>query len=145
MTLDMIRYLWAGPNTLLGLLAVPLALSRSGCVQVVDGVMEAYSPAIALMLKRCVLVEGGACAITFGHVVLGRDRQSLETTRAHERVHVRQYELWGPFFLPAYLLASLWGLVTRTGMYYGNCFERQAMEADAAVLLSAHISHPHPR
>lgn len=145
MALDMIRYLWAGPNTLLGLLALPLALFRSGRVQVVEGVMEVHGPAIAAMLKACVVLEGGACAITFGHVVLGRDQESLDIARAHERVHVRQYERWGPLFIPAYLLASLWGWINRTGIYDGNVFERQAMEADRAVLLSARVSRPHSR
>ena len=30
--------------------------------------------------------------------------------RAHERVHVRQCETWGPLFVPAYLTASLWAV-----------------------------------
>ena len=48
--------------------------------------------------------------MTLGHVVLGLDRDALEWSRDHERVHVRQCERWGPLFLPAYLLASayLW-------------------------------------
>ncbi len=51
----------------------------------------------------------------------------------HERVHVRQYELWGPVFIPAYLAAAMWGLVTRTGAYDGNYFEQEAMQDERAV------------
>ena len=75
-------------------------------------------------------MSGGASAITFGHVVLGHDEEALTITRVHERVHVRQYELWGPVFIPAYLLAALWGLINRSGIYYGNFFEREAMQIE---------------
>jgi hypothetical protein len=68
--------------------------------------------------------------MTLGHVVLGRDREALAQTRAHERVHVRQYERWGPAFIPAYLLASLWGFVTGAGAYHGNAFERAAFKGE---------------
>jgi hypothetical protein len=47
-------------------------------------------------------------ALTLGHVILAVDAPAMQRLRAHERVHVRQYELWGPFFGPAYLLESLW-------------------------------------
>jgi hypothetical protein len=64
--------------------------------------------------------------MTFGHIVVGRDRMSLDLTRRHERVHVRQCEIWGPAFIPAYLAAALWARITGTGAYAGNYFERQA-------------------
>ena len=59
-------------------------------------------------------------------MVFGIDQSALDRTREHERVHVRQYERWGPLFLPAYGLASL--LAARRGQhaYYGNRFEREA-------------------
>ena len=61
-------------------------------------------------------------AITFGHVVLCIDEIDDETLE-HELVHVRQYETWGPFFIPAYLLASL-SARTRGGHHYrDNRFE----------------------
>ena len=68
--------------------------------------------------------------MTLGHVVVGRDEERLRLTRAHERAHVRQYEAWGPFFIPAYLAAALWGFLTRTGAYHGNYFERDAAAFD---------------
>jgi hypothetical protein len=100
----------------------------------VNGVIEIHGPTIGWVLRHCTVLEGGACAITFGHVVLARDQESLDVTRVHERVHVRQYERWGPLFIPAYLLASLSGLINGTGVYAGNFFERQAMEAEYDAL-----------
>jgi hypothetical protein len=122
----MLRYTWASPNTLIGLLFVPSAIFPRGRLRLVDGVLEAHGPLISVVLRRCVPLAGGAAAITFGHVVLARDRWSLEAARAHERVHVRQYEIWGPLFIPAYVIAGLWALINGTGAYAGNYFERQA-------------------
>ena len=64
--------------------------------------------------------------MTLGHVVIAQDLRSLNFTREHERVHVRQYEHWGPFFIPAYLLASLYARVTGKHPYFDNPFEREA-------------------
>ncbi len=64
--------------------------------------------------------------MTLGHVVLARDELLHDLTRSHERVHVRQCERWGPFFLPAYLLSSLWLAITRKNPYRDNPFEREA-------------------
>lgn len=121
------RYLWALPATLLGLLLASFAL-RHGRMYVVDGVIEAHGPWVAWVLTRCVPLEGGAAAMTFGHVVIGRDRRVLELTRAHERVHVRQYERWGVFFLPAYVIASTYAAVRGGHYYHDNIFEREAAE-----------------
>jgi hypothetical protein len=106
----LVRYVWALPNTVVGLLFVLTAMLPRGRMQVIDGVLEAHGPLICGILRHCVPIPGGASAITFGHVVLARDSWSLDTTRAHERVHVRQYEIWGPAFIPAYLIAGcgLW-------------------------------------
>jgi hypothetical protein len=99
---------------------------------VVDGVLEAHSPLIAALLRRCLPLAGGASAITFGHVVLGRDSDSLMDTREHERVHVRQCEVWGPLFIPAYCVAGLWALLRGEGAYEGNYFERAARRCDGS-------------
>jgi hypothetical protein len=69
--------------------------------------------------------------LTLGHVVLARDLPALQQTRAHERVHVRQYERWGPFFLPAYAAASLWALSRGRHPYVDNWFEREARQRAA--------------
>ena len=122
-----LRYLWAFfPNTLIGLGLALLARLTGGRVAVVAGVVEAHGGAVAWLLRHAVPLSTGASAITFGHVVLGRDPHCLDRTREHERVHVRQYERWGPFFLPAYGLSSL--IVWRRGgdAYRGNRFEAEA-------------------
>jgi hypothetical protein len=90
------------------------------------GVLEAEDRLLAWDLRHLKLLEGGASAITFGDVVLGTGRAALDSTRAHERVHVRQYERWGPLFIPLYLAASLWAAVRGRHPYYDNPFERAA-------------------
>ena len=85
-----LRYLWAGPTTLLGLVVIA-ALARRGHVTLVDGVIEAHGPLFREALARLTPFCSGADAITLGHVVIGRSAEALEATRAHERVHVRQY------------------------------------------------------
>jgi len=64
-------------------------------------------------------------AITFGHVVLCVDAIDRPTFE-HELVHVRQYERWGPFFVPAYLVASLVALARGRRAYLDNRFEVEA-------------------
>jgi drug/metabolite transporter (DMT)-like permease len=72
--------------------------------------------------------------MTLGHVVLGRDDICLEDCGAHERVHVRQYETWGPFFLPAFLVSSILAMSRGEDPYLGNRFEREAYELAAPVI-----------
>jgi len=119
-------YLWTLPTTCAGLVFIPLALLTGGGVQLVDGVLEVCGGAVSAFLQHCTLVKGGASAMTLGHVVLGRDRSILAETRAHERVHVRQAERWGPLFLPAYVLASLVQFLRGRRPYLDNPFEVQA-------------------
>jgi hypothetical protein len=121
----LLRYLWAGPTTILGLLLALLAL-RKGRIALVDGVVEAHGPVLAWALSRLVPLGGGATAIALGHVVLARNARALEATRAHERVHVAQCERWGALFIPAYLAAGLWAFVRGGHPYLDNPFEREA-------------------
>ncbi|HWE01188.1 MAG TPA: hypothetical protein VG326_02170 [Tepidisphaeraceae bacterium] len=125
MSSRLLIYAWAFPATMLGLVFLPLALLYGGA-KVVDGVLELHGRFVRLFLTHCTLLKGGASAMTLGHVVLGRDPDLLDLTRTHERVHVRQYERWGPFFIPAYLgvMAILWMQNRRP--YEDNPFEREA-------------------
>ncbi|HWB54025.1 MAG TPA: hypothetical protein VG722_07525 [Tepidisphaeraceae bacterium] len=125
---SIMKYLWAFPTTCVGLLFLPLA--GSGGLQWVDGVLEMHSRAIAFFLRRCTLLEDGASAMTLGHVVIGVDQHALDMTRAHERVHVRQCERWGPFFIPAYLLCSIYLLMRGKKAYLDNPFEVEARVDD---------------
>ena len=119
-------YLWVFPGSLVGLLLIPLALVSGGGVQVVDGVLEAYGGWLSRLLQQPCWVSGPIAAITFGHVVLGCDRPTLDRTRLHERVHVRQYEKWGLLFIPAYVLASAWIRCRGGNAYLDNPFEVEA-------------------
>jgi hypothetical protein len=74
-----LRYLWAGPTTLIGIVLAFPSLHR-GHVAIVDGVIEAHSPFLS----------------------------------------------WGPFFVPAYLLAGVWALLQGGHPYFDNRFEREA-------------------
>ena len=126
--LKALRYLWALPNSLFGLLFVIPTLLTGGGAKVVEGVLELHGGVAAFFLRYCTPLRGGASAMTLGHVVLGKTPWLLEATRKHERVHVRQAEIWGPLFLPAYLLSSLVLLIKGGRPYRDNPFERQAYD-----------------
>lgn len=125
MILTLLRYLWALPTTCVGLLFLVPTLISGGHSQQVAGVLEIYGGFTTWYLKKAPLA-GGASALTLGHVVLGRDPATLERTRVHERVHVRQVERWGPLFIPAYLTCSLWLWLRRRDWYLENPFEVEA-------------------
>jgi hypothetical protein len=112
--------------TVLGLLVLPLAWGRGGRVSIVNGVIEAYGGWVASFLRHWPPFSAGAAAMTLGHVVLAISPRDMEDSRAHERVHVRQIERWGIFFLPAYLGASVWALLRGRDPYHDNPFEREA-------------------
>lgn len=121
-------YVWASPNSLIGL-ALGLLMSLCGArSRVVRGVLEFSGGAVgAAVTKPAARIPFRA--ITFGHVILGSDAATLDAARTHEHVHVRQYEAWGPFFLPAYAASSLWQCVRGRRLYRDNWFERQAFAA----------------
>lgn len=65
-------------------------------------------------------------AITLGHVVLAHTHACHAIVRAHERVHVAQYERWGLLFFVLYAGSSAWQLLCGRRPYIDNHFERQA-------------------
>jgi len=121
-------YLWAAPTTALGLLLLLPALLTGGGVQVVRGVVEIHGGIVAWLLRKATPLEGGALALTLGHVVLGLNRNALDISREHERIHVRQCERWGPFFIPAYFGGCLLAHLRGGRAYRDNPFEREAYE-----------------
>ena len=123
-------YLWSAPTSALGLAFLPFLRLTGGHYQIVDGVLELHGGLVRTFLRDYTLLPHGALAMTIGHVVLGLDRDTLQRSRAHERIHVRQCERWGPFFIPAYLLASAWIAVNPRGRdpYRDNPFEREAYD-----------------
>jgi hypothetical protein len=124
--LRVLAWLWALPNTLIGLPLLAIAAATGGRAALVDGVFEAYGGSIRWVLARLPLGGRDDAAVTLGHVILGSSREALDLLRAHERVHVAQYERWGPFFLPAYAVASLWARLQGVDSYRDNPFEREA-------------------
>ena len=132
---DTVARVWAAPATALGLACIA-AGCRHASVRYVDGVIEACGPSIAWGLRHLTLIDGGASALTLGHVVLARDAETLEWTRTHERVHVRQYERWGVLFVPAYVIASIWAAARGRHFYFDNPFEAEAFAIEVPALTS---------
>ncbi|MBL9122899.1 MAG: hypothetical protein JNG90_04655 [Planctomycetaceae bacterium] len=127
--LQPLLYVWAGPASLIGLLLGVAALLTGGRAQRRSGVLEFYGGAAAWLLRHAPLV-GNAMAMTLGHVVLGQTAAGLDIARRHELVHVRQYERWGPLFLPLYAWLSLWMWWQGRDPYRDNPFEREAFAAE---------------
>lgn len=126
--LRIVLYLWALPTTLVGLAAAALTLATGGRARWHTGVLEAHGGFSAFVLRRLVPLPGGATAMTLGHVVIARDAAGHESTRAHERIHVRQCERWGPLFIPVYLLTAVVLRARGKDGYLDNPFEREAFE-----------------
>ena len=122
----LIAYAWASPVTGGALLIVLLGRLTGGRVRFVRGAVETHGGVIAKILRRGFPWSGPAAAMTLGHVILGCDAECLDRSRDHEHVHVRQYERWGPFFIPAYLGASVWCWWRGLDAYFDNPFEREA-------------------
>ncbi|WP_442507323.1 hypothetical protein SH528x_006236 [Novipirellula sp. SH528] len=122
-----LAYLWASPYTIAG---IAIGLILGGRFQRVDGVIEIHGPRIAWLLRRMLVP---AQALTLGHVVFGQDESALDFTRLHERVHVRQFERWGPLFVPVYLLFSLYLFLRGRDGYRENPFEIEAYDAEERV------------
>jgi hypothetical protein len=105
------RFAWASPNTLLGLALGTLGLPFGARIARGDGAI--------LFLDHPVMSWIPPCGITFGHCILYRrgigpddpvrryDKKGWQRIGDHEGAHVRQYERWGPLFLPVYLVSAL--------------------------------------
>lgn len=116
---------WASPCSFVGVLLGLAVLALRGSVRRVGPTLEVALrgderdvPAWAHKLPFA--------AITFGHVIVGRSHDALAALRAHERVHVRQYERLGAFFFIAYPASSLLALSRGRCPYRDNRFEREA-------------------
>ena len=116
----------------IGILLIPFVIISGGKVSVASGVIEAEGGILRFLLSRRRYFK--IDALTIGHVIIGRNRESLMRCRSHERVHVRQYERWGPFFPLLYLLSSAAALVRGMDPYRDNRFEQEAFCASGAGL-----------
>ena len=121
----LIGYAWASPATAIGLLFMTVAAACGGAkLRRVDGVLEISGGRLLGAVRR--IPRFGFVAITFGHVVMGVDDVCLAEARAHEHVHVRQYERWGILFFPLYAASSLVQIARGRDPYRDNAFEREA-------------------
>jgi hypothetical protein len=122
----LLRYAWPLPYTLAGwLLALPVLLG-GGRARRIDGVWEVSGGQLGRWAEHTRCLPYGVLAITLGHVIVGASPALLARLRAHEHVHVRQYERWGLLFVPAYAASSLWQCLRGGHPYLDNAFERQA-------------------
>jgi hypothetical protein len=83
---------------------------------------DGCAPRLLWLLNPWMAIE----AITFGHAIIARDATTAKRLRAHEQVHVRQYERWGPLFPLAYAVASVMAILCGDCPYRGNRFEIEA-------------------
>jgi len=120
-----IRYVWALPNTLLGLLLAFPMFAFGGSVSLNNGVLEFSGGGASWFFSHFPFFRR-VSAMTLGHVVIGVNEEKLARWREHELVHVRQYERWGPFMIPAYLLSSLCAWARGKDGYEANRFEVEA-------------------
>lgn len=122
----LIRTVWTLPTTAVGLVLALIGTPWGVRWRVRAGALECYGGPVSWLLEHATLLAGGALAITFGDVILGRSAAALDMCRTHEHVHVRQAHAWGPLFIPAYVLASLWAGLRGRDLYRDNPFERAA-------------------
>jgi hypothetical protein len=87
---------WAAPMTLVGLIVGAGSGARP---RIRDGVLL-FCPARAL--TGWTVRTRGYAAAAFGHVIVSVD-EPTPALWAHEVVHVRQAEVFGPFMAPLYL------------------------------------------
>ena len=128
--IQLCRYAWAAPWSLAGLAVALPAWMLGARAQRVGGGLEVSGGGLGRRAARGV-GPFKVLAITLGHVVLGSSAPVLQALRAHERVHVRQYERWGLLFVPAYLADSGWQWLQGRHPYRDNRFERPAFAAEA--------------
>ena len=122
------KYIWASPASAIGICAACVVSLVGAKFKRVSGVLEvSLAPRGAALQK--LIARLPFAAITLGHVVIACSAQQQNALRQHERVHVAQYELWGPLFLLAYPLESLFQLIRGRRPYLDNRFESAARAA----------------
>lgn len=123
-------FIWPLPWTIIGLFIGVVCRIGGGRIVQYKGTVVCYGPWLSRLLQ-CVPIPGGASALTLGHVILARSKEDMLITHSHELVHVRQYQRWGPLFVPAYVAASLWLWFAGRDCYRENPFEIEAFHVDS--------------
>lgn len=127
--LKLSRMLWAAPCTVLGLMLCAFASLFGARVRWVDGAWECCLPSASVATKWLTCRQRYV-AITLGHAIFALSEDDLRCWHAHERVHVRQFEMLGALMLIAYPAASVWAWLRGQDAYMGNFFERQAYQIE---------------
>lgn len=135
-----LRYVWASPYSLLGLLLALTAILLGATARVNAGTLKVAGGRFGLWLSRFPRPLRFS-AVTIGHIILGESHAVLESVSAHEHVHVRQYERWGILFVPAYCCASLFQLVRGRSPHFANPFEKEAYATVRFTDAPGHSAH----
>jgi hypothetical protein len=118
--------LWAAPLTLFGLLVAALLYALSGF----RGQWRVKSPAISLITPLSTQLFShpklNLSALCIGQLIIARDEGNLQSSWAHECVHIRQAQRYGPLFPFLYCGHSLWCALTGRHAYWNNVFEVEA-------------------
>jgi hypothetical protein len=122
----LIRLLWAAPLTAFGVVPALAVWLARGCVCWREGALDVHGPLASVVLRWPGL---NFSAVTIGHIIIARDARCCASAGAHERVHVRQGERWGPLFPFAYCGAGLWQVLQGKRFYWDNPFEVEARRA----------------
>jgi hypothetical protein len=118
------KLIWAGPCSIVGLFGACLVVLCGGTARRASGTLEVTlgnSNASGRAAHRLPFR-----AIALGHVIIAVERRELERLRAHELVHVQQYERWGIVFFLAYGASAIWQVLHGRNAYWNNHFEVQA-------------------
>ncbi len=98
--LQLLGFVWTLPNTLLGLLLGALTFqaprTHGGAI-----VFDRRARGLTAVLRRM-----HRSAMTVGFVIVSAVPVEGRLL-VHEQLHVRQYMVWGPLFIPAYLLLAI--------------------------------------
>jgi hypothetical protein len=118
-------FIWTSPNTVIGLVLGFLTFQRP---RVAHGALlfDRTPRGLTALMPRL-----NRSAMTVGFVILSA-RPLTGTLLAHELHHIRQYEAWGPLFIPVYFLLAI-----------GFGYRRHPMEVRAQI--AAGEREPAPR
>jgi hypothetical protein len=132
---QILRYIWASPNTLAGLLVVAVAICSGGQAQIRAGVIECHGGLVGRFLCLSFI---NAAAMNLGHVIVARDLRYLNACRKHELAHVKQAEQWGPLFGITYVMCGIVAALRGRRFFQDNWLEQQALKSGGEVDLRFH-------
>jgi hypothetical protein len=126
-----LKIAWALPLTLFGVVPALAVWLGRGHAHWRDGALDVHGPLAQRVLRLRWI---NFVAITIGHIIIARDDHCCALAGAHERVHVRQGERWGPLFPLAYCGAGVWQVLRGKRFYWDNPFEVEARAVAEAVV-----------